>query len=114
MCRAQQYIQSGRRIVVDIDLERFFDRVNHDVLMERLARRISDGRLLRLMRRYLEAGWKRGTTTYRELRARGMPHLAAAQVAANARSWVRNSRMYLHLAIRNADIDSLGVPRLAA
>ena len=56
VCRAQQYIQEGRRIVVDVDLERFFDRVNHDVMMSRLARRIEDRRLLRLIRRYLEAG----------------------------------------------------------
>ena len=293
VCQAQQYIQSGRRVVVDIDLERFFDRVNHDVLMNRLARRIADRRLLRLIRRYLEAGvmvhgvaverhegtpqggplspllanvlldevdkelekrghafvryaddcnvyvasrragervmqslrrmyaklrlrvnetksavaavwtrkflgysfwaarggavrrrvadkamatmkdrvrqitgrnggrslaqvtaelrsyltgwksyfrladtpgvfaatdewirhrmrtlqlkqWKRGKTIYRELRARGMSQLVAARVAANARRWVRNSRMYLHLAIRNAELDALGVPRLAA
>jgi Retron-type reverse transcriptase len=42
--------------VVDVDLEKFFDRVNHDVLMGRLAKRIGDARLLRLIRRYLEAG----------------------------------------------------------
>ena len=42
--------------MVDVDLEKFFDRVNHDVLMGRLARRISDSRLLRLIRRYLNAG----------------------------------------------------------
>jgi group II intron reverse transcriptase/maturase len=53
---AQQYIQNGRRFVVDVDLEKFFDRVNHDVLMGRLARRIEDRRLLGLIRRYLEAG----------------------------------------------------------
>jgi len=293
VCRAQQYIQSGRRVVVDVDLERFFDRVNHDVLMERVARRIADRRMLRLIRRYLEAGvmvhgvaverhegtpqggplspllanalldevdkelekrghafvryaddcnvyvqsrragervmhslrrlyarlrlrvnetksavapvwgrkflgysfwaarggearrrvadkaiatmkdrvrqitcrsggrsmqqvaaelrsyltgwkayfqlaetprvfadidkwirhrmrtvqlkqWKRGRTIYRELRARGAPQPVAAIVAANARRWARNSRMYLHLAIRNADLEALGVPRLAA
>jgi RNA-directed DNA polymerase len=293
VCRAQQYIQGGRRFVVDIDLERFFDRVNHDVLMERVARRIADRRLLRLIRRYLEAGvmvqgvavgrhegtpqggplspllanvlldevdkeletrghafvryaddcnvyvqsrragervmqslrrlyarlrlrvneaksavapaikrkflgysfwfsrggavkrrvadkamatmkdrvrqitcrnggrsmaqvaaelrryltgwktyfrladtpkvfaetdewirhrmrtvqlkqWKRGKTIYRELRARGASQHVAVTVAANARRWARNSRMYLHLVIRNADLDALGVPRLAA
>ena len=54
--RAQGYIQAGRRWVVDVDLERFFDRVNHDLLMGRLAKRIADKRLLRLIRRYLEAG----------------------------------------------------------
>ena len=49
-------MQEGRQWVVDVDLEKFFDRVNHDVLMGRLARRIEDSRLLRLIRRYLEAG----------------------------------------------------------
>jgi group II intron reverse transcriptase/maturase len=53
---AQQYIQGGRRFVVDVDLEKFFDRVNHDVLMGRLEKRIEDRRLLGLIRRYLEAG----------------------------------------------------------
>ena len=46
----------GRTIVVDIDLEKFFDRVNHDILMARLARRVGDKRLLRIIRRFLEAG----------------------------------------------------------
>lgn len=54
--QAQRYVQEGRRIVVDVDLEQFFDRVNHDVLMGRLAKRIGDRRVLRLIRRYLEAG----------------------------------------------------------
>ena len=54
--RAQGYVQDGRTWVVDVDLEKFFDRVNHDVLMGRLARRIEDKRLLRVIRRYLEAG----------------------------------------------------------
>ena len=53
---AQQYIQSGRRWVADVDLAKFFDRVNHDVLMERMSRRIADRRVLRLIRRYLVAG----------------------------------------------------------
>ena len=53
---AQRYIQSGRRWVADVDLAKFFDRVNHDVLMERLSRRIGDRRVLRLIRRYLVAG----------------------------------------------------------
>jgi len=53
---AQSYIQSGRRWVADVDLAKFFDRVNHDVLMERLSRRIADRRVLRLIRRYLVAG----------------------------------------------------------
>ncbi len=53
---AQQYIQSGRRWVVDVDLEKFFDRVNHDVLMGKLAKRIGDKRMLGLIRRYLSTG----------------------------------------------------------
>ena len=54
--RAQAYVQEGRSVVVDIDLEKFFDRVNHDILMGRLAKRIVDRRVLRLIRRYLNAG----------------------------------------------------------
>jgi len=53
---AQLHAQAGYRVVVDVDLERFFDRVNHDVLMDRLAKRIADKAVLRLIRRYLEAG----------------------------------------------------------
>jgi group II intron reverse transcriptase/maturase len=53
---AQAHIEAGYRIVVDVDLEKFFDRVNHDVLMERLARRVTSKPTLRLIRRYLEAG----------------------------------------------------------
>jgi RNA-directed DNA polymerase len=56
VCAAQRYIQEGRRVVVDVDLEKFFDRVNHDVLMGRLAKRLGDKRVLGLIRRYLEAG----------------------------------------------------------
>src|SRR5512139_1842524 len=53
---AQRYAESGCRFVVDLDLEKFFDRVNHDVLMARVARRVKDRRILRLLRRYLETG----------------------------------------------------------
>jgi RNA-directed DNA polymerase len=53
---AQRFAQEGKTWVVDVDLEKFFDRVNHDVLMERLARRVGDKVLLGLCRRYLEAG----------------------------------------------------------
>jgi len=56
VCQAQRYVQSGRRWVVDVDLEQFFDRVNHDVLMGKLGHRIADARVLRLIRRYLDAG----------------------------------------------------------
>jgi len=53
---ASKHVASGKGWVVDLDLEKFFDRVNHDVLMSRLARKIGDKRLLKLIRRYLEAG----------------------------------------------------------
>ena len=56
VCEAQRYIQDGRRVVVDVDLEKFFDRVNHDVLMGKLSARIEDKRMLGLIRRYLETG----------------------------------------------------------
>lgn len=54
--QSQAYVLEGRAVVVDIDLEKFFDRVNHDKLMARLSRHISDKRVLRIIRRYLEAG----------------------------------------------------------
>lgn len=61
--QARAYVAEGRRWVVDLDLEKFFDRVNHDVLMSRMARRISDKRVLRLIRRYLQAGMMIGGVT---------------------------------------------------
>ena len=57
---AQRYVQDGYRVVVDVDLEKFFDRVNHDILMDRLSRRIDDKAVLRLIRRYLVAGIMNG------------------------------------------------------
>ena len=54
--QAQEYVQEGRTIVVDFDLEKFFDRVNHDMLMARLARHVKDKRLLRIVRGFLNAG----------------------------------------------------------
>ena len=56
LAKAKEYVAEGRTIVVDMDLEKFFDRVNHDILMARLARRIGDKRLLKIIRRFLEAG----------------------------------------------------------
>ena len=53
---AKAHVASGKRFVVDMDLEKFFDRVNHDVLMARVAKKVGDKRVLRLIRRYLQAG----------------------------------------------------------
>ena len=53
---AQAHVQSGKRIVVDVDLEKFFDRVNHDILIDRLQKRINDAGVIRLIRAYLNSG----------------------------------------------------------
>jgi RNA-directed DNA polymerase len=73
--KAREYVREGRRWVVDIDLEKFFDRVNHDILMSRLVRRIKDKRVLRLIRRYLQAGMMSDglTTARREGTPQGGP-----------------------------------------
>ncbi len=69
--QAQQFIQGGKRWVVDMDLEKFFDRVDHDILMSRLAGIIEDKRLLKLIRRYLEADMWNGHEYIK--RDKGMP-----------------------------------------
>jgi group II intron reverse transcriptase/maturase len=53
---AQRHVSSGRKVVVDVDLEKFFDRVDHDILMDRLRKRIADQAVIRLIRAYLDAG----------------------------------------------------------
>jgi RNA-directed DNA polymerase len=58
--RAREHIAAGHRWTVDMDLEKFFDRVNHDVLMSRVARRVKDTRVLLLIRRFLQAGMMEG------------------------------------------------------
>lgn len=60
---ARRHVAQGRRWVIDMDLEKFFDRVNHDIMMSRLARKIEDKRVLRLIRRYLQAGLFEGGLT---------------------------------------------------
>lgn len=65
--QARTFVAEGKEFVVDMDLEKFFDRVNHDILMSRLARRIADKRLLRIVRRFLLAGiMKDGVVVERE------------------------------------------------
>jgi RNA-directed DNA polymerase len=53
---ARAFAQAGKHVVVDVDLEKFFDRVNHDILIDRLSKRIADAGVIRLIRAYLSAG----------------------------------------------------------
>ena len=69
--RAREHIAAGYRWVVDMDLEKFFDRVNHDILMSRLARKVKDKSVLKLIRRYLQAGIMEGGVV--SPRAEGTP-----------------------------------------
>jgi RNA-directed DNA polymerase len=75
LAQASDYVREGRCIVVDLDLEKFFDRVNHDILMSRVARRVGDKRVLRLIRRFLEAGmmWDGACTERHEGTPQGGP-----------------------------------------
>jgi len=68
---AQSFVQSGRRVVVDVDLEKFFDRVDHDILIDRLRKRIPDPGVIRLVRAYLNADIADGDVTIK--RSRGTP-----------------------------------------
>lgn len=69
--QAQSHVASGKRWVVDLDLEKFFDRVNHDVLMARVARRVEDKRMLRLIRSFLQSGVMMGGLV--SVRSEGTP-----------------------------------------
>jgi RNA-directed DNA polymerase len=93
--RAQGYYREGYRWVVDVDLEKFFDRVNHDKLMALVAERISDWRVKRLIRRYLKAGMSDagGVTTREEGTPQGGP---ISPLLRELTSWVqRRLRCYL-------------------
>lgn len=56
LMKSKEFINEGNKVVVDMDLEKFFDRVNHDILMNRIARRVTDKRVLKLIRQYLVSG----------------------------------------------------------
>ena len=75
VCQAREYVEAGRHWVVDIDLEAFLDRVNHDMLMARVARQVKDKRVLKLIRAYLESGVCEGglVTARREGTPQGGP-----------------------------------------
>lgn len=68
---AQSFVQSGRRIVVDVDLEQFFDRVDHDILIDRLRKKVPDSGIIRLIRAFLNAGIVDGDRVIK--RTRGTP-----------------------------------------
>lgn len=68
---AQQHVQDGYRVVVDVDLSKFFDRVNHDILIDRLRKRVDDAGVIRLVRAYLNAGIMDGGVVVE--RAEGTP-----------------------------------------
>lgn len=68
---AQQHVQDGYRVVVDVDLSKFFDRVNHDILIDRLRKRVNDAGVIRLVRAYLSAGIMDGGVVVE--RAEGTP-----------------------------------------
>ncbi|MDF4881609.1 reverse transcriptase domain-containing protein, partial [Vibrio parahaemolyticus] len=71
LSKASEYIREGRGYVVDIDLEKYFDTVNHDRLMYRLSQDIADKRVLKLIRKYLQSGLMRNGVI--ERRQRGTP-----------------------------------------
>ena len=58
--KAQEYVKNGYNWVVEMDLSKFFDRVNHDILMSRIAKVVEDKMILKLIRRYLNAGIMEG------------------------------------------------------
>jgi hypothetical protein len=111
---AQQYIAAGYRWVVDLDLEKFFERVNHDRLMAKIAEQVSDKQWLRRrLRSVIWKQWKRGTVRFRELTQRGVkPWLAAKTAGTGHGPWRLADSPGLHIALPNAYFDSLGISRL--
>lgn len=103
---ARAYVQSGKRVVVDVDLAKFFDRVNHDILIDRLRRRIEDAGVIRLVRAYL-LGWKayfgmaQTPKVWRELDEWLRHRLRAIQL----RHWKRSATIYRELKARGATQD---------
>jgi len=133
--KAQGYVQSGKRVVVDVDLENFFDKVNHDILINRVSKRIADKSVIGLIRAYLNAGIMDQGLVQR--RYQGTPRggslspllanilldevdcelnasaIVARRIAANSRRWWRNSGKLLNSVLTIAYFDRLGLPRLS-
>jgi RNA-directed DNA polymerase len=112
---ARDYVADQRRFVVDMDLEKFFDRVNHDVLMARVARKVRDKRVLRLIRRYLQAGlMQSGVETQR---MEGTPRRGEARLRHDADRFPRYYRIYCSMIStrnwRNAATLSAGMRMIA-
>ena len=102
--RAQDYIRAGSAIVVDLDLEKFFDRVNHDILMGLVAKRVADKRLLRLVRGFLTAGVLDGglvgpTTKGTPQGGPMTPRTQKATSALSGRSWDGGTVLWLICAV---------------
>src|SRR5580704_265611 len=91
VAQAQQYIAAGYSVVVDLDLEKFVDRVNHDSLMARVAARVTDKRVLKLIRAFLKSGVTRaagGRRGCRSARRRSDPRARSASTSvSNAPGW---------------------------
>jgi RNA-directed DNA polymerase len=85
--KAREYIAEGRRWVVDLDLEKFFDKVNHDILMSRVARKVKDKHILLLIRKYLQAGIMIGGIE--TIREEGTPQGGLCKALHNALLYIR-------------------------
>ena len=124
VAQAQVYVAEGYNVVVDLDLEKFFDRVNHDGLMARVAVRVSDKRVLRVLtilearirrrlRLYLWRQWRTGQNRFAELRRRGVAKFPAAVAAGSPTGlWRMSGHPAVQQALRNDYFESLGLPRL--
>jgi len=123
--QCQRYCDQGYRWVVDMDLEKFFDRVNHDILMSKIARQIKDNRLLGVfeeldswVRRRLRGirwrQWKRPSTRFKKLLKRGLPQEQAARSAYNGRGpWWNSGTGHMNLAFPKSYFERLNLVSLA-